>query len=131
MAGPFSILHWPEPQRDYVDLFNITCLTNATKAQILGPETMLWDDCEDNSATDLLVSAMKTLMAEAEIAWSPQSVVTPGNGVQNQIDGNRWNDHRCRLARRGVTSHAAPYLDVGSSCLPEYEGLLMPWSVGG
>ena len=77
MAGPFSILHWPVPQDDYVDLWNITCLwvplpqtqtdhararahhahhaltatrtlralnprrNNATKAQIMGPETML------------------------------------------------------------------------------------------
>lgn len=69
---------------------------------------------------------MKTLMAEAEIAWSPQSFIATGN-VPHAIDGARWNDHRCRLSRRGVTSHAAPYMDVGSTCTPEYEGWLAPW----
>jgi Glycosyl hydrolase family 20, catalytic domain len=130
VAGPFSILHWPNPQEDYVDLFNISCLNNATMSQIIGPETMLWDDCEDNSGTDLVLSAMKTIMAEAEIAWSPQSFIATGK-VAHAIDGGRWNDMRCRLGRRGVTSHAAPYLDVGSTCLPEFEGWVAPWSAGG
>ena len=73
---------------------------------------------------------MKTIMAEAEIAWSPQSFIATGK-VAHAIDGGRWNDMRCRLGRRGVTSHAAPYLDVGSTCLPEFEGWVAPWSAGG
>ena len=96
----------------------------------MGPETMLWDDCEDNSGSDLVLSAMKTLMAEAEIAWSPQSFIATGN-APHAIDGARWNDHRCRLSRRGVTSHAAPYMDVGATCTPEFEGGLAPWSAAG
>ena len=127
VAGPFSILS--PAQNNYVDVSNLTCapLTPREQAQLYGPEIMLWDDAQDTSGSDLLVSAMQTLFSEAEIAWSPRAFIAT-NTTPTPIDAGRWTDHRCRLARRFVTSHPAPFMDVGAACTNEYEGTLAPWS---
>ena len=122
IAGPFHIAD--TPANNYVDLWNITCLTPRAQQQIAGPELMLWDDAQDSSGSDILVAAMQVLPAVAETGWSAQSVVRG-----NQPDGARWTDARCRLATRFITSHPKPYSDIGQFCTVEYEGLPAPWDV--
>lgn len=121
VAGPFTILS--NPQANYVDIANLTC---PPTSQLLGPEIMLWDDAQDTSGSDVLVSAMQTILAVAESGWSAQGVVSG-----QAIDGDRYAAHRCRMAVRGITSHPGPYSPVGTFCLPEYAAPLAPWSVNG
>lgn len=115
-SGPYSIL--TSPQDNYFDpLVNITARTcpGAPKAaqQMMGPELLLWDDTQNVSSSDLIVSAMQSILAVAESGWSPQSVVAAG-----KIDAERYADHRCRLSARGVSSHAGPYAGIGTFCVP-------------
>jgi hypothetical protein len=84
----------------------------------------LWDDAEDSSGSDILVAAMQVLPAVAETGWSAQGVVRG-----NAPDKARWTDARCRMATRFITSHPAPYSDIGQWCTVEYQGLPAPWDV--
>jgi len=81
---------------------------------------------QDTSGSDILVSAMQTLMAVAESSWSAQAVVSG-----QSIDTGRYTDHRCRLASRGITSHPGVYAPTGTYCMTEYTGTLAPWSQQG
>lgn len=83
---------------------------------------MFWDDAGDISACDLILMLMSAVVPVAESGWSQQAVVASG-----LIDGGRYQDMRCRLARRGMISHDA-YGHVGTFCLTEYEPLPMPWA---
>lgn len=121
VAGPFTILS--TPAQNYVDIGNLTC---PPTSQLLGPEIMLWDDAQDTSGSDVLVSAMQTILAVSESGWSATSTVSG-----QAIDGNRYAAHRCRMAMRGIASHPGPYSPVGTFCLPEYEAQLAPWSLNG
>lgn len=125
IGGPFHIAD--TPQNNYVDIWNLTCpITPRAAQQIIGPQLMVWDDAEDSSGSDILVATMQVLPAIAEVGWSAQTIVRG-----NVPDAGRWNDARCRLATRFVTSHPAPYASIPSFCSPEYDGILAPWSTNG
>ena len=64
---------------------------------------------------------MSSLAPVAESGWSPQAVVAPG-----AVNAGRYEDMRCRLARRGMTSHDA-YGHVGTFCMTEFDVAPMPW----
>lgn len=129
VSGPFhDVIGGPpsfnsNPEQNYADMFNVTCpLTPLLKQQIVGPELMWWDDAADISASDTILMLMSSVLPVAESGWSPQSVVAPGI-----VNAGRYQDHRCRLARRGMQSHDA-FGHVGTFCVSEYNQMLMPWS---
>jgi hypothetical protein len=65
---------------------------------------------------------MSSVLPVAESGWSPQGLVAAG-----AVNPGRYEDMRCRLARRGMQSHDA-FGHVGTFCMTEYEPALMPWS---
>ena len=77
----------------------------------------------DISATDIILMLMSSFLPVAESGWSPQSVVAP-----LIVNPSRYQNMRCRLARRGMQSHDA-YGHVGTFCQSEYDAPLMPWSL--
>ena len=83
---------------------------------------MWWDDAADISASDMILMLMSSVVPVAESGWSPQGVVSSG-----AVNPSRYQDFRCRMARRGMQSHDA-YGHVGTFCVAEYEAALMPWS---
>ena len=110
------------PEENYVDLFNLTCpITPRVAQQIVGPELMFWDDAADISASDLILMLMSSVIPVAENGWSTQAQILQG------VSPTRYQDMRCRLAKRGMQSHDA-YGNVGTFCLTEYESVAMPWS---
>jgi len=130
MSGPFHDVigtgpsYNSNPEENYYDMWNLTCpLSPRIKEQIIGAELMWWCDAADISASDTILMLMSSVLPVAESGWSPQSVVAPG-----LVNAGRYQDHRCRLARRGMQSHDA-YGHVGTYCVAEYEQVLMPWSM--
>ena len=61
---------------------------------------MFWDDAADISASDMILMLLSSVLPVAESGWSPQSVVAP-----LVVNPSRYQDMRCRLARRGMHSH--------------------------
>ena len=129
ISGPFhDVIGGPpsfnsDPNQNYADMYNLTCpITARVVQQIIGPELMFWCDAADSSSSDLILMLMSSVVPVAESGWSSESVVSTGmvNG------GGRYQDMRCRLARRGMQSHDA-YGHVGTFCLTEYEPQQMPW----
>ena len=111
------------PERNYADLYNLTCnVTARLQQQVVGPELMFWDDAADISPTDIVLMLMSSVPAVAEGGWSPQEVVAGG-----AVNPSRYQDFRCRMARRGMHSHDA-YGHVGQWCAYEFDEVLMPWS---
>lgn len=85
---------------------------------------MMWDDSADVSASDLILMLMSSVLPVAESGWSAQTVVATG-----AVNAGRYEDMRCRLARRGMQSHDA-FGRVGTFCTTEYEPAAMPWDLG-
>ena len=111
------------PERNYADLYNLTCnVTARLQQQIVGSELMFWDDAADISASDIVLMLMSSVVPVAEGGWSPRGVVQGG-----AVNPSRYQDFRCRMASRGLHSHDA-YGHVGTWCAFEYEERLMPWS---
>ena len=115
VSGPFSDVLSPPgkdygaipynsyPEKNYADLYNLTCnVTARLEQQIVGPELMFWDDAGDISASDIVLMLMSSLPPVAEGGWSPQSVTTSGT-----VNPLRYQDFRCRMASRGMHSHDA------------------------
>lgn len=135
VSGPFHDVigtgpsYNSNPEDNYADvlgnLSSACTLTPRIAQQIVGPELMFWDDAADISATDMILMLMSSVLPVAESGWSPQAVVATGT-----VDAGRYEDMRCRLARRGMTSHDA-YGRVGTYCITEYDAVLMPWSIDG
>jgi hypothetical protein len=84
---------------------------------------MFWDDAGDISASDLILMLMSSVVPVAESGWSPREITAAGT-----VNPTRYQDFRCRMARRGMHSHDA-YGHVGTWCASEMEEVLMPWSV--
>ena len=82
---------------------------------------MFWDDAADISASDVVLMLMSAVVPVAESGWSQQAVVRPG-----VVDRGRYEDLRCRLARRGMQSHDA-YGQVSTFCVPEYDSVPLAW----
>jgi hexosaminidase len=129
VAGPFhDVIGTPpsfnsNPEQNYYDIFNVSCpITPRVAQQLIGPELMFWDDAADISASDLVLMLMSSVVPVAESCWSSQNVTNTG-----RVNGARYQDMRCRLARRGMQSHDA-YGHVGTYCLTEYEPLPVPWA---
>ena len=80
------------------------------------------DDAADISASDIILMLMSSVVPVAEGGWSPRDVVATG-----VVNPTRYQDLRCRLARRGLHSHDA-FGHVGTFCGVEYDEMLMPWS---
>ena len=97
------------PEQNYADIFNLTCNVSARlQQQLMGPGFMMWDDAGDISASDLVLMLMSSLVPMAESGWSPREVVAAGS-----VNPTRYQDFRCRMARRGMHSHDA-YGHVGA-----------------
>jgi len=135
VAGPFmdvltvpgkdygAIPYNSHPDANYAELYNLTCnVTDRLQQQLVGPELMFWDDAGDISPSDLVLMLMSSVVPVAESGWSPSAV------VQDMVNPTRYQDFRCRMARRGMQSHDA-YGHVSTFCVSEYEEVLMPWSV--
>jgi len=128
VAGPFhDVIGSPpsfnsNPEQNYADLLNVSCpVTARLQQQIAGPELMWWDDAADISASDTILMLMSSLLPVAESGWSQQATVASG-----AISSTRYQHTRCRLARRGFTSHDA-YGYTGTFCPGgEYEATLSP-----
>jgi hexosaminidase len=123
ISGPYSLGEMVT--LNYIDPFNLTCapLTPRQQQQIVGGEYLVWGDAADTSASDLVVSVMMTLIGMSEAMWSTLDVILSG------IDSTRYNDARCRLASRGISSNGRPLALTGTFCTPEAYFLPSIWNV--